>query len=73
MDAQELLTAPASTLTRRQRKDRAALKRQMARNLNLPPGYALGEARGVVGEPPARQAMKAHGNRIFIPLSAPGQ
>jgi hypothetical protein len=41
MNAQELLTAPAWTLTRKQRKDRAALKRQLAETMRVPPGYAL--------------------------------
>ena len=45
MNAQELLTAPASTLTRKQRRDRAALKRQMAAMMQLPAGYALGRVR----------------------------
>lgn len=43
MDPQELLTAPASTLTRKQRRERAALKRQMS--ATLPPGYEVGRVR----------------------------
>lgn len=45
MNAQELLTRPASSLTRKQRRDRAALKRQMAKQMQLPAGYMLGRAR----------------------------
>lgn len=45
MNAQELLTAPASTLTRKQRKDRAALKRQLAATMQLPAGYMVGRVR----------------------------
>lgn len=59
MDAQELLTAPASTLTRKQRKDRAALKRQLTETLQVPPGYALGRVR--VPDPlPLRPGVYAH-------------
>jgi hypothetical protein len=45
MDAQELLTAPASTLTRKQRKERAALKRQLATKIGVPAGYEVGAVR----------------------------
>lgn len=45
MDNQELLTRPASTLTRKQRKERAALKKSIAQELKLPPGRALGRFR----------------------------
>jgi hypothetical protein len=45
MDTQELLTAPASTLTRKQRRDRAALKRQLAAAMQVPEGYMLGRVR----------------------------
>ena len=50
MDPQQLLSAPASTLTRKQRKDRAALKRKMAEAMKLPAGYALGQARTALPE-----------------------
>lgn len=43
MTSEELLTAPASTLTRKQRRDRAALKRQMS--AMLPAGYMVGRVR----------------------------
>ena len=45
MDNQELLIRPASTLTRKQRKERAALKKSIAREMKLPPGKALGRFR----------------------------
>lgn len=44
MDAQELLTTPASALTRKQRKDRAALKRRLEAQMRIPRGYMLGRA-----------------------------
>lgn len=47
MDAQELLTAPASTLTRKQRKERAALKRHLEKTIKVRPGYMLGRTRVV--------------------------
>lgn len=50
MDAQELLTRPASTLTRKQRRERAALKQRMARQMQIPAGYMLGRMR--VAQPP---------------------
>jgi hypothetical protein len=47
MDAHQLLTFPASKLTRKQRLERAALKRVIAEQArqSLPPGYAVGEVR----------------------------
>lgn len=54
MDPQELLTAPASTLTRKQRRERAALKKRMADQMMIPAGYALGRVR--VAEPPLMPA-----------------
>lgn len=45
MTSEELLTAPASSLTRKQRRERAALKRQLAATMGLPPGYEVGAVR----------------------------
>jgi len=68
MDPQELLTRPASTLTRKQRRDRAALKRQIAAQLQVPVGYALGTVRVVDPlpelPPPASPAAQLKTGRL---------
>lgn len=49
--AAELLSIPHSKLTRKQRKERAQLKRLIAQEAHLPAGYALGKTRVVADEP----------------------
>lgn len=45
MDPTELLSIPHSALTRKQRKERAAIKAEMAKRMKLMPGYAIGRVR----------------------------
>ena len=58
MDNQELLIRPASTLTRKQRKERTALKKSIAQELKLPAGKALGRFR-IPYPPPDTSAAEA--------------
>jgi len=69
MNAQELLTAPASTLTRKQRRDRAALKRQIADQMRFLPGYAVGRVRTTVDGVRIRPRPEQWGATITIPTA----
>jgi hypothetical protein len=61
MNQQELITAPSSTLTRKQRKQRAEVKRRLARELGVLPGYALGRVKVA-----ANRLPETWGDRITI-------
>jgi hypothetical protein len=54
MNTAELLSIPHSQLTRKQRKERARVKRQVRRDLGLPAGFAVGQVR--ITDPPPNSA-----------------